>query len=258
MSKDNSQRNEKFDGLANDYERYRPRYPLELFNTILQPFQGKNNLSIVDVGAGTGIALEWIVDVLGNGHHYHAIDISSDMINQGRRKFPHVTWHQGQAEVLLPQIGSVDLVVSAQSFQWMDRYKLLAAVSQQLRVGGVMAVIQNNRNFDESNFLADYESLLEAMSPGYSRHYRKFDFLQEMIDAFGTDKDDVVLHTHDWTMLIPSDAFIGMSRSSTQAQRAITAHGEEFLAQLSSLIRQYEVNGNLEVLYRSELYMYSN
>ncbi len=45
---------EKFDGLANDYDRYRPRYPLTLFKTMLFPFKNKKNLSIVDVGAGTG------------------------------------------------------------------------------------------------------------------------------------------------------------------------------------------------------------
>ncbi len=41
---------EKFDGLANDYDRDRPRYPLTLFKTMLHPFKNKKHLSIVDVG----------------------------------------------------------------------------------------------------------------------------------------------------------------------------------------------------------------
>lgn len=57
-------------------------------------------------------------------------------------------------------------------------------------------------------------------------------------------------------MTIPSEAFMGMSRSSTQAQRAIAKHGEEYLQQLVTLTKQYEVQGNLELLYRSELYIY--
>lgn len=257
MNKNNQQRSEKFDGLADDYDRYRPRYPLELFKIMLRPFQDKRHLSIIDVGAGTGISLEHIVELLGSDHRYHAIDVSSDMIEQGQRKFPFVQWHQGQAEALLPQIEPVDLVVLAQSFQWMDRPKLLSVISRQLRTGGAMCVIQNNRHFEENAFLADYESLLEAMSPGYSRNYRKFDFLQEMANAFEASLKDVVLHTHDWTMTVPCEAFIGMSRSSTQAQRAIAVHGEEYLNQLAALIKRYEVNGSLEILYRSELYMYS-
>ncbi|USP02243.1 class I SAM-dependent methyltransferase [Bartonella taylorii] len=248
---------EKFDGLADDYDRYRPRYPLTLLKTMLLPFKDKKHLSIADVGAGTGIALEGIVKLLGNEHQYHAIDLSADMIKQGRKKFPTVQWYQGRAESLLPQIGEVDLVVAAQAFQWMDRPQLLCAVSRKLRVGGVMAVIQNNRDFKHSEFLAAYEALLEEMSPNYSRYYRNFDFLQEMSNGFGVTPEKVTLHTHTWTMTIPSETFIGMSRSSTQAQRAIASHGEEYLQQLSALIKQYEVQGNLELLYRSELYMYA-
>ncbi len=95
-------KSEKFDGLADDYDRYRPRYSLTLFKTMLLPFKDKKHLSIVDVGAGTGIALEGIIKLLGNEHQYHAIDISADMIQQGRNKFPFGQWYQGKAESLLP------------------------------------------------------------------------------------------------------------------------------------------------------------
>ncbi len=139
----------------------------------------------------------------------------------------------------------------------MDRPLLLDIVSNQLRTSGVMAVIQNNRDFKHSEFLAAYETLLEEMSPNYSRYYRHFDFLQEMHDGFGVNPEKITFHTHNWTMTIPSEAFIGMSRSSTQAQRAIARHGEKYLRQLTTLIKQYEVQGNLEILYRSELYMYA-
>ncbi|UNE53558.1 class I SAM-dependent methyltransferase [Bartonella machadoae] len=248
---------EKFDGLADDYDRYRPRYPLTLLKTMVLPLKDKKHLSIVDIGAGTGIALEGIVELLGHEHRYHAIDVSIDMIKQGQRKFPIVQWYQGRAETLLPKIGEVDLVVAAQAFQWMDRPQLLRTVSEQLREGGVMAVIQNNRDFKQSKFLAAYETLLEEMSPHYSRYYRNFDFLQEMRDGFGGNPEKIVLHTHNWTMTIPSQAFIGMSRSSTQVQRAIACHGEEYLRKLVALIKQYEVQGRLELLYRSELYIYA-
>ncbi|MBJ7553962.1 class I SAM-dependent methyltransferase [Marinomonas spartinae] len=247
---------EKFDGLADDYDSYRPRYPRVLFETLLASLKHRKDLTLVDVGAGTGIALESMIEVLGRAHHYHAIDISSDMIDHGKRKFPDVNWHKGKAEDVLLGLESIDLIIAAQSFQWMDRPSLLSAIDRRLKVGGIFGVIQNNRYFEGSDFLDEYESLLERMSPGYSRYYRKFDFLQEMKESFGS-KSNVTLHTHDWVMTIPSNAFIGMSRSSTQAQRAITAHGEAFINQLTDLITRYEKEGLLEIAYRSELFMYS-
>ncbi|EJF85026.1 hypothetical protein MCW_00912 [Cardidatus Bartonella washoeensis 085-0475] len=257
MTQNLQPQSKKFDGLADDYDRYRPRYPLTLLKTMLLPFKNKKHLSIVDVGAGTGIALEGIVKLLGKEHQYHAIDISTDMIKQGQRKFPTVQWYKGLAESLLPKIGKLDLVVVAQAFQWMDRPKLLCSVSDQLRTNGVMAVMQNNRDFKHSKFLDAYETLLEKMSPNYSRYYRNFDFLQEMSDSFGVNPEKIAFHTHNWTMTISSEAFIGMSYSSTQAQRAIASHGEEYLRQLIELIKQYEVQGSLKIWYRSELYMYA-
>lgn len=80
-------KNEKFDGLADNYDRYRPRYPLSLFEIMLLPFKDKKHLSIVDIGAGTGIALEGIVKLLGKEHQYHAIDVSTDMIKKGQKNF---------------------------------------------------------------------------------------------------------------------------------------------------------------------------
>ena len=73
----------------------------------------------------------------------------------------------------------------------------MTGASKQLNAGGVMCVIQNNRNFDESDFLANFELLLESMNPGYSRYCRKFDFLREMIDSSEVSAKDVTLHTHD-------------------------------------------------------------
>ncbi len=100
-------------------------------------------------------------------------------------------WYHVRAEDLLPQIGEVDRVIAAQAFQWRDRPKLLCSVSDQLRVNGVMAVIQNNRDFKYSEFLEAYETLLEKMSPNYFCYYRNFDFLQEMSDGFGVDLEKI-------------------------------------------------------------------
>lgn len=248
---------EKFDGLAEDYDAYRPRYPApRLINIMLAPFQEKRGLSIVDVGAGTGIALEPIIQQLGDEQNYHAIEISSDMINQGKVKFPQVHWHHGPAETVLPKLGAIDLLVAAQAFQWMERAQLLQALARQLRKGSAIAVIQNNRNFHESAFLDEYESLLEQMSPNYSRFYRAFDFAKEMSQGLQVALEKVAVHKHNWARQLPINAFLGMNRSSTQAQRAIAKHGTLFWKELKELIQKYSKDDQITILYESELYLY--
>lgn len=59
-----------------------------------------------------------------------------------------------------------------------------------------MAVIQNNRDFQNSQFLAAYETLLEKMSPHYSRYYRNLIFYKKCVMALESiQKRLLYIHT---------------------------------------------------------------
>ncbi|MDX7985859.1 class I SAM-dependent methyltransferase [Xenorhabdus sp. 12] len=245
----------KFDGLAENYDRYRPHYPQALFREIGHWLPEGRALSIVDIGAGTGIALEGLANLLGQQNRYTAIDISQDMIDIGKQKLPWVNWLHGSAEQHLSSVGQPDLVMAAQSFQWMERETVLHLVSHCLADNGIMAILQNNRDYRHSEFLHEYENLLEELSPNYNRHYRNFDYVRELNIAFSSiNIHHIALNTR-WNMHIPAEAFIGMSRSSTQAQRALAAHGELFIEKLKILVEKYQIEGKLDILYESQLIM---
>ena len=93
---ENMSSKQKFDRLADDYDRNRPRYPSDLFQTIKSRLPVRERLRIVDAGAGTGIALEGLVDVFCQEHDYRAVDVSRDMIESVRQKFPFVEWTVGK------------------------------------------------------------------------------------------------------------------------------------------------------------------
>ena len=249
--------NAKFDGLAQGYDLHRPRYPQALIEEIKLAMPAKDRYAVADIGAGTGIALEGLIPSLGEEHDYHAIDISSDMIEHGRMKFPHVRWHLGKAEDVISDLPQLDLILAAQSFQWMDRQSLLAAALPKLSAGGLFAVLQNNRDFINSAFLDQYEALLEEMSPGYSRHYRSFDFQAELAEAFTCQREAVEFKTHGWSTWLPVAAFVGMSQSSTQVQRAIAAHGDAYSQHLDKLLTKHQRDGQVELRYESQLFLIS-
>jgi SAM-dependent methyltransferase len=246
---------QKFDRLAADYDRYRPRYPAELLRRIADMVGVRHGVHVIDLGAGTGIALEGILPLLGDDCRAEAVDLSPDMVTTGRAKLPGVTWTVGPAEPFLEEASDVDLIVAAQSLQWMDRPRVLAAARAALRPHGVLAIIQNNRNYRASGFLDAYESLLEELSPGYRRHYRDIDVAAELTEAFAGDRAAVGVATADWEMTMPAEGFAGMARSSTQAQRAIAAHRDAFLDRLRALTAEHAGDDDLLVVpYRSELF----
>ncbi|MFE2655461.1 class I SAM-dependent methyltransferase [Brevibacterium sp. NPDC059310] len=241
----------KFDGLADDYDKHRPRYPADLAEVA---FDGlREGARLVDVGSGSGIGLEWALPTL-TAPDVVAIEPSGDMIEAGRRKFPMVTWLQGRGEDHLPALADVDVVMAAQAYQWFDRPAFLHAAQGALRPGGRVVIIQNNRNHAASAFLDAYEGLLEAHSPGYTRDYRTIDIAGELASGLDIALPDVVTTVSDWERTMTVDDFVGMSASSTQAQRAVAAQGPSFLADVRTLAYDCSVDGIVAVPYRTELF----
>lgn len=56
------QRASEFDAIAVAYDRFRPRYPVELFDDLVRLGDLTDGARIVEVGAGTGIATRALVD----------------------------------------------------------------------------------------------------------------------------------------------------------------------------------------------------
>ena len=241
--------NAKFDGLAEVYDQSRPRYPSQLFEPLVQ--QLPPDAAVLDCGAGTGIALESIIPLLGGAATVSAVDISADMIRLGEKKFPQVRWYQAEAEVFLRDHQPFDLIIAAQSYQWMYRPRYLAAVKSSLSLDGICAVVQNNRDFSREGIALDYEDLLERYSPGYNRHYRSFDVSAELSQEFPS----VSYMKIDWERPMSIEEFVTMSSSSTQAQRAIDATGETFLSEVEALALIYAggPDGEISLPYSTEL-----
>ena len=244
---------QKFDGLGADYDRYRPRYPDALFDVLAARLSPIEEPHVVDAGAGTGVALEGLIPRLPAGARIDAVDISGDMVARGREKFPTVTWHVGPAEPFLESITGIDLVVAAQAYQWMDRPRYLSAAADCLTPRGLVAIMQNNRDFTANPFLDAYESLLEELSPGYSRSYRSFDIAAELGERFEAVTD----HRVTWEWKVRREDFAAMTQTSTQVQRALAADADEFHRRLSALLDAHQSDGDVVLTYTSELFIAS-
>lgn len=64
----------------------RPRYPLQLFESLVR--QLSSDVVVLSYRAETGIVLESIILLLGDGTKVSAVDIFSGMIRLGKKEFP--------------------------------------------------------------------------------------------------------------------------------------------------------------------------
>jgi SAM-dependent methyltransferase len=240
-----------FDGLAQAYDTARPRYPGPVFDWILAQIDRPGPWSVLDAGAGPGIALETLAPRLPVGSRITACDQSADMVDLGRAKFPQVSWVLDQAETVLESLADLTLIVAAQAYQWMDRPRFLAAARAGLAPGGGLAIVQNNRDYTAGGLTGAYEDLLERYSPGYRRDYRAFDIADELSGTFPS----VRVHRLAWTQVMGVDQFLTLSHSSTQARRARDAHPDVFSSRVADLAQQWAEAGVIRLPYTCEAFV---
>ncbi|MGA1983897.1 MAG: class I SAM-dependent methyltransferase [Acidobacteriaceae bacterium] len=186
---DNTQR---FTGRAEDYDRYRQRYPTEEILTRLRTWCGLTaDWLIADVGAGTGMLAEVFLE---NLNRVLAIEPNQDMRDQMRpsveghlrKPAPQLEILDATAEATTLPAASIDLVAIGRAFHWFDKDRALAEFRRILRPEGWVALIAADRDRDSRDpayrpQIDAYETLMSTHGTDYTRvssGYRTYDKLE--------------------------------------------------------------------------------
>ena len=155
-------RGRSFDAWADEYDRYRPSYPDELFATIQSRLELPERPHVADLGAGTGRAS---LAMAALGWRVTAIEPGKPMLEQLRGRASEdglvVATVQASAEETGLDPASVDLATAGQAFHWFDKERAVAEMARIVRPGRGVALFWNVRDEDASPFVAAYHGLLE-------------------------------------------------------------------------------------------------
>jgi SAM-dependent methyltransferase len=143
-----------FGAAAEDYDRYRPGYPMEavVWATPTAP------ASVVDLGAGTGILTRALGAV---GHDALPVEPDDGMRAQFARSTRGRAALAGSAEEIPVPDASVDGVVVGQAYHWFDRERAHREIARVLRPGGVFATLWNVRD-DSVPWVAELTAIADA------------------------------------------------------------------------------------------------
>lgn len=130
----NRRRAGSFGAAADDYDRYRPRYPRSLIASLVTG----DRMTALDVGAGTGIAAE---QLRAAGAEVLAVEPDPRMMQVAVGKGLSV--EQATFEEWDPDGRHFDLVVFGSSFHWVEPRQALHKVATILKPGGLLALMWN-------------------------------------------------------------------------------------------------------------------
>jgi SAM-dependent methyltransferase len=178
-------RADSFGAAAPVYDARRPRYPAQLIDDLLKG----DTRTVLDVGAGTGIASE---QLLGRGVNVLAVEPDPRMAEIASGK--GIPIELATFENWDPAERRFDLVVFGQSFHWVNPDVALPKVHRLLSSGGRLALMWNRlvpthpTHSDLAGIYRDYvdpgSPLADGSSNGLEAEHRT-DGLMALIAASG-------------------------------------------------------------------------
>ena len=149
-----------FGEVADEYDRHRPHYPVELFDLLLDDDVDQ----VLDVGSGTGRAA---VAMAARGKSGIAVEPSPEMGAVARANLPD-TWEVEQSDFETCAAGGRSdwpLITCAQAWHWIDHERGLARAADLLRTGGTLALFWNRGEFVQDELRRDLDEIYDRLAP---------------------------------------------------------------------------------------------
>ncbi|QWU80409.1 methyltransferase [Campylobacter novaezeelandiae] len=160
-----------FTKVAKHYHN-RPAYSSMLIEKLIRCINNKNkqNLNVVEVGAGTGK----LTKILANefGLNIVAVEPNDNMREEGikyTKDCSNITWKKGSGEETNIESNVADWVIMASSFHWTDPKKSLPEFNRILTGGGYFTAIWNPRHIVKGSIFDEIETEIKNIVPELDR-----------------------------------------------------------------------------------------
>ena len=158
-----------FNTVASTYEKLRPGYVEELYQTIFEYIPLGEQSNVVEVGIGGGQAT---APILKTGCSLTAVESGpqfSELLKAKFRDYPRFSVITGKFEDTELEANAWDLVFSASAFHWIPEKTGYEKVFSMLKNGGAFARFANHPYRDKGN-----PALSKAIDDLYDAYYYKF------------------------------------------------------------------------------------
>lgn len=242
---------QRFSDRVENYAKYRPGYPPEMYDLLAQRAWLKPGDRIADLGSGTGLLSKIFID---RGHTVLAVEpnapmrFSAENIFAGEPRFISIA---GRAEATTLEASSVDFLVAGQAFHWFDPVATKDEIHRILKPNKGVTLIWNRRDTSDG-FQHAYEQLLER----YGTDFKQVDQRRITDDAINEffAPNRVSKATLPNKQFLDAEGLRGRLLSSSYAPTPEQPSFRPMLNALDELFDKFKRNGSVTFLYRTEIY----
>lgn len=209
-----------FGAAADAYERGRPPYPPEAVAWLVP----EHARTVVDLGAGTGKLTRALH---APGRTVVAVEPSAGMRERFSQVLPDVRVLGGTAESIPLPDSSVDTLVCAQAWHWVDPERAVPEAARVLRPGGRLGLVWNLRDVSVP-WVAELDQILRdyATAPTEARQ------VESVRTPFGV----VERQDFRWRHPITAEEVVDMVTSRSYVITLEPARREELLVRVRALL----------------------
>lgn len=235
----------RFEAVVDEYDAARPPYPPD----VLDALGDLDGLSVLDVGAGTGIATR---QLLQRGAGVIAVDPGERVLCRAVDRTPGLAAVVADGACLPVPDQAADLVCFAQSWHWLDETTRVHEAHRVLRDGGRWAGWWSHARADAEQWFDDYWAVIEASCPGTHRGQRDTDW-GATVDVAGMF---VVapLVVVPWTRSISTEEWLTDQASHSYVAGLDIHDRDRLLAQLRHIVEREFGFGTMTVRYETWLW----
>lgn len=241
----------RFSDRVTDYVKYRPTYPSEAIDAIIERAQLSKRTTIADVGSGTGISSR---PFLERGYSVMAIEPNDAMREAAEAdlaSFKGFESVDGTAEKTGLPSGSVSLAVAAQAFHWFRSDDARKELHRIVAPPHCVALMWNERLTD-TPFLKAYEAALLEHGIDYDKvDHRNVDAAK--LEAFFAGPSTSLAFPN--AQRFDRAGFVGRALSSSYVpQRGHEKH-DAMMHALDALFAAHAKDGHVEFRYSTAVHI---
>lgn len=226
-----------FDENANSYDKYRPKYPNELVEELIDLSQLKTTDKILEIGCGTG---QITIDFIKRGYEIIAIEKGEFLSRIAKKNIKQY----GIGKIINSKFEEwittekFKLMISAQAFHWIDKKKGIDKTINLLNDNGSIGLIWNVDKSQKTDFWKQTGEIYDRYLPKKKGQRSMEETINENWDYICNRKDLVDFEKRDyqWSKLYSKEEYLGLLNTFSPHMSMEEDEREKFFTEIESII----------------------